>query len=131
MDLNAFLASLVAADLTATATVAVIVAGLVWGSIEFLDKWVKTSQANRTPPVPAEARGIPGNAKFIGAVVGSVVLPYAAYFLLTWRTDGAVDGNGLFLAGVTAFLGSQILHRVLEGSGQRTTNERNILEDRP
>lgn len=127
MDLTTFLESLVAADLGATAVVAVTVAGLVWGAIEFLDKWVKTRQSNSGK----EPTGIPGNWKFVGAVVGSVLIPYLAYFLLTWQTDRMVDGNGLFLAGVTAFLVSQILHRALEGSGQKTTGERNILEDTP
>jgi hypothetical protein len=99
MDLQAFLSGLIAGSAEEVAAVAVTVALLVFGIIEFVDKKV---------------RALASNTKFWAALVLSFVVPLGAYAGYQAMWGGVVELNGLFLACAVGYAASQVVHKATD-----------------
>src|SRR5688500_12481547 len=109
MDLQAFLSGLVAGSAEEVAAVAVTVALLVFGIIEFVDKKV---------------RALASNTKFWAALVLSFVVPLGAYAGYQALWGGPIELNGLFLACSVGYAASQVVHKATELLAHKTVQKR-------
>src|SRR6187399_3110017 len=111
MDLYNFLNSMVAGGWAEVATAAVVVGGIVFGIIEFIDSRIKRPQTATDPGNP----GLDRNVKFWGAVLLSFLLPFLAYLYVTNVDGNPITFNGVYLAAGVGFTASQAIHWVTEG----------------